>query len=107
MRLINTKTFLQCEFTDNIPKYAILSHTWGEEEVTYQDYAHQKESSQRLLGFKKIEYLAEQAKAVGRSSHRSQFATGVVTGGTSGTEGVPDLSKGHQLDSLDSTCDTA
>ena len=65
MRLINTKTFLQCEFTDNIPKYAILSHTWGEEEVTYQDYAHQKESSQRLLGFKKIEYLAEQAKAVG------------------------------------------
>jgi len=40
MRLINTSTGLFEEFIGrNIPKYAILSHTWGEEEVSFKDMA--------------------------------------------------------------------
>jgi hypothetical protein len=39
MRLINTGTGAFEEFIGrDIPKYAILSHTWEEEEVSYQDY---------------------------------------------------------------------
>lgn len=38
MRLLNTTT-LQLELYDpsNVPEYAILSHTWGAKEITYQD----------------------------------------------------------------------
>lgn len=39
MRLLNTRTKILEEFVgDNIPKYAILSHTWGLEELTYSDF---------------------------------------------------------------------
>ena len=38
MRLLSTTTFLLEEFSGkNIPKYAILSHRWEDEEVTFQD----------------------------------------------------------------------
>jgi hypothetical protein len=38
MRLINTQTLHLEEFLDDkIPEYAILSHTWCDEEVTLQD----------------------------------------------------------------------
>ncbi|TLD31138.1 hypothetical protein PspLS_02189 [Pyricularia sp. CBS 133598] len=38
MRLIDTNTIEVVEFNDfEIPQYAILSHTWGAEEVSYQD----------------------------------------------------------------------
>ncbi|KAJ9644436.1 hypothetical protein H2204_001788 [Knufia peltigerae] len=38
MKLINTKTLtLEEFFTETAPPYAILSHTWTSEEVTYQD----------------------------------------------------------------------
>ena len=40
MRLINTKSFDMREFVsdDEIPTYAILSHTWNEEEVSFQHW---------------------------------------------------------------------
>ncbi|KAK3900295.1 heterokaryon incompatibility protein-domain-containing protein [Staphylotrichum tortipilum] len=38
MWLINTKTLKLHDLVD-IPRYAILSHTWGEEEVTFRDMA--------------------------------------------------------------------
>ena len=40
MRLINVHTFKQADrFKDNrIPPYAILSHRWGENEISYQDF---------------------------------------------------------------------
>ncbi|PSN64065.1 HET-domain-containing protein [Corynespora cassiicola Philippines] len=39
MRLINTETLEFEEFYDaHIPPYAILSHTWGSNEVTFKDY---------------------------------------------------------------------
>ncbi|KAF5363057.1 hypothetical protein D9758_012640 [Tetrapyrgos nigripes] len=37
MRLLNTKTLRLQEFLTDIPRYAILSHTWENEEVTFQD----------------------------------------------------------------------
>jgi len=38
MRLINTKTGAIEEFIgDNIPKYAILSHTWENDELSLQE----------------------------------------------------------------------
>jgi hypothetical protein len=37
MRLLNTSTLVVDEFFSNPPEYVILSHTWGEEEVTLQD----------------------------------------------------------------------
>ena len=38
MRLLNTTTLKLHEFFDaDIPRYAILSHTWGTEEVTFQE----------------------------------------------------------------------
>ncbi len=40
MRLINVETLEVEEFLgDNVPKYAILSHTWGTDEVSFQDFA--------------------------------------------------------------------
>ncbi|KAH7354936.1 HET domain-containing protein [Rhexocercosporidium sp. MPI-PUGE-AT-0058] len=39
MKLINTKTlFLHDLFDTQIPEYAILSHTWGDEEISFQDW---------------------------------------------------------------------
>ncbi|EEU35642.1 uncharacterized protein NECHADRAFT_52327, partial [Fusarium vanettenii 77-13-4] len=55
MRLINTKTLQLEEFNEiNRPRYAILSHTWGDQEVTFQDM--QNDSGQHLLkaGYQKI-----------------------------------------------------
>ncbi|KAM6520319.1 hypothetical protein FSOLCH5_005111 [Fusarium solani] len=37
MRLLNTEPVELKYFADNAPQYAILSHTWDEEEVTFQD----------------------------------------------------------------------
>lgn len=62
MRLINTTTFQLDEFFgEDIPKYAILSHTWGrpKDEVTFRDietgqYEHKS-------AYQKIRYLCEQA----------------------------------------------
>ncbi|KAK5654701.1 hypothetical protein OQA88_7025 [Cercophora sp. LCS_1] len=38
MRLIDTRTLAMRESVSDIPPYAILSHTWGSEEVTSQNY---------------------------------------------------------------------
>lgn len=39
MRLINCSTLtLEEFFEDTVPPYAILSHTWDEDEVTFQDF---------------------------------------------------------------------
>ena len=38
MKLINVETLLLEDFIgSNVPPYAILSHTWGDDEVTLQD----------------------------------------------------------------------
>jgi len=60
MRLINCST-LQLEefFGTNIPRYAILSHTWGDEEVSFAYFT----SGQPLVGsgYQKIIFTCQQA----------------------------------------------
>jgi len=68
MRLLNVKTLTFEEFMNEktIPKYAILSHTWGAEEVTYQDMCDGlSQTVQQKTGFTKIRLACQQAKAEG------------------------------------------
>jgi hypothetical protein len=59
MRLINATTLRMKEFTGTVPPYAILSHTWGEDEVSYDDFMREAAASQ--LGFRKIQSCCKQA----------------------------------------------
>src|SRR4051812_44697839 len=64
MRLINTQTLSLEEFHGDIPPYAILSHRWETEEVTFNDYPTQVDlpSAATMKGFTKIWYCINQAK---------------------------------------------
>ena len=44
---------------DAIPPYAILSHTWGSQEVIFEDIV--KDSGRSKAGYKKIKFCSEQA----------------------------------------------
>lgn len=44
---------------NNIPPYAILSHTWGSEEVTYRDII--ESTGKNKDGYKKLRFIAGQA----------------------------------------------
>lgn len=64
MRLLDTKTLEIHEFlgdteSQQFPQYAILSHTWGEEECSLHDMSL-PEAAQKA-GFKKIKFCCEQA----------------------------------------------
>jgi hypothetical protein len=51
---------------DSVPPYAILSHTWGDEEVSVQDWKSEARSKVRLKkGFAKIELSMAQARKDG------------------------------------------
>ena len=64
MRLINCKTYHLEEFLgSNIPKYAILSHTWSQDEVTFAEFTTDLESAKHKAGFRKIQFICEQALA--------------------------------------------
>lgn len=65
MRLLNSRSLQLEEFIGdaNVPSYAILSHTWGEEEVTLQDMVSTTGSLKEKEGFKKIQYCCSQALA--------------------------------------------
>lgn len=60
MRLLNTKTLQLEDFLTDIPKYAILSHTWGNQEVTFQDIQN-LEVAKRKAGFSKVYKACERA----------------------------------------------
>ncbi|KAI1342984.1 heterokaryon incompatibility protein-domain-containing protein [Xylariaceae sp. FL0016] len=60
MRLINVKTLeLEGFIVDDAPPYAILSHTWGDDEVTYQDWQDQSKAAE-MAGYAKIKAAIEQ-----------------------------------------------
>ncbi|KAI1419197.1 heterokaryon incompatibility protein-domain-containing protein [Xylaria sp. FL1777] len=64
MRLLNVHTLIISEFHGNrIPRYAILSHTWDEEEVTLQDMKEGIAPS--LKGYQKITLCCNQARVDG------------------------------------------
>jgi hypothetical protein len=65
MRLLNAKTlaireFIGSEDSPDFPRFAILSHTWGDEECTLQDMLNLNDITQRK-GFHKIKSCCEQA----------------------------------------------
>jgi hypothetical protein len=61
MRLINAKTFEMSEFGDSdLPFFAILSHTWQTDEVSFQDM-QDLEQARKKRRFKKIELCCRQA----------------------------------------------
>jgi len=47
------------DLLDKVPPYAILSHTWGPEEVTYQDIVRSTGKSKK--GYSKLQFIATQA----------------------------------------------
>jgi hypothetical protein len=68
MRLLqcnNDGKFSLTEFFNNIPEYAILSHTWGAdtEEVTYRDLIDG--TGKNKVGYEKIRFCGEQARRDG------------------------------------------
>lgn len=72
MRLLQLKAqgviSLVAQHSSNIPKYAILSHTWGadEEEVTYEDLVKSQGQThpdyQKKPGYEKLIFCAKEAK---------------------------------------------
>ena len=64
MRLLHTTMFRFEEFFDTkVPQYAILSHRWGEKEVTFQDFEISKKKASP--GFLKIRNCCSLAKSRG------------------------------------------
>ncbi|KAH8641557.1 hypothetical protein IG631_04498 [Alternaria alternata] len=62
MRLINCRTFKLEDFVgSDVPKYAILSHTWGREEVLFSDLPLHQASTRTKAGYYKIKCTCEQA----------------------------------------------
>ncbi|KAF5343225.1 hypothetical protein D9758_013393 [Tetrapyrgos nigripes] len=61
MRLLNTKTLKLAEFYADIPPYAILSHTWEKEEVTFQDIQN-LETARLKTGYAKIQNACTRAR---------------------------------------------
>lgn len=69
MRLLhcdqNGNYSLKDTLSGNVPTYAILSHTWGSDEVVFSDLAKMPSEWQRKAGFKKIDFCAKQANRDG------------------------------------------
>jgi hypothetical protein len=67
MRLLNTDNFKVKEFRDDeVPRYAILSHTWDEEEVTFQNMLRRRWCrAANKKGYKKVKSCCSVARANG------------------------------------------
>ena len=57
MRLINTSTLELKEFTRDIPSYAILSHRWTDDEISYKDFL--KGRNKGSIGYEKVERFCD------------------------------------------------
>lgn len=60
MWLLNTHTLTLRGFTANVPAYVILSHTWWQEEVTFDDISKPAQRA-KMKGFAKIVGCCKQA----------------------------------------------
>lgn len=67
MRLINTETLRLEEHADPIPPYAILSHTWGQQEVDFQGFQKlcEQEREEVKSGPSKIGHVCRVARQNG------------------------------------------
>jgi hypothetical protein len=61
MRLLNSRTKILEDFDRNIPPYAILSHTWEREEVSFSTLKDDNIDHTTRQGWHKIEMSCEQA----------------------------------------------
>src|SRR5205809_1092295 len=59
MWLLNAQTFQLEYFNSHPPPYAILSHTWGKEEISFQQILLPE--AKRISGYQKIQKCCEQA----------------------------------------------
>jgi hypothetical protein len=65
MRLLCSDSLQLFEFFEaDIPQYVILSHTWGQDEVTFQDIQN-LEKATRKKGFRKLEGCCKKAQSDG------------------------------------------
>lgn len=64
MRLLNTTTHALTSFVQDPPLYAVLSHRWGDHEVSFHELTSGADAT-RLSGFNKIRDSARQAKQLG------------------------------------------
>ena len=63
MRLLRTADLTFHEYEgSSIPPYAILSHRWEGEEVTYQEFKHRTAAIESKSGFGKIQQCCQQAQ---------------------------------------------
>ncbi|TRX88404.1 hypothetical protein FHL15_010717 [Xylaria flabelliformis] len=67
MRLLESTTLTFKEWADEllIPSYAILSHTWADDEVSYQDMQQNRARAESKTGFQKLVYVSIQAQKDG------------------------------------------
>jgi len=63
MRLLNTTKYKLEEFGGEIPLYAIISHTWGKNEITFQDI--KGVDVERKVGYEKVRNICSLATAHG------------------------------------------
>src|SRR5450756_1928963 len=61
MWLLGTKTLDLTEFIGDLPKYAILSHTWGPEEVPFKAMRKNVRPFIGKHGYRKVQQCCEQA----------------------------------------------
>lgn len=66
MRLIHVKSFKLVEFiSDEVHPYAILSHRWRGDEVSFEAISYRLSDAMRMRGFEKIRYCCLQAEEDG------------------------------------------
>jgi hypothetical protein len=65
MRLINTSTWELEEFLSSVPPYAILSHTWGDHEVTLAEMPMIHSQTSNADKFDKIRNAYAEAARIG------------------------------------------
>ncbi len=54
MRLLHVEHMTLVEFVEDIPQYAILSHTWDKGEITYDDIVNRPDGSEKKQGWSKL-----------------------------------------------------
>ena len=68
MRLLNTASWQMQDFVsdDAVPPYAILSHTWGQDEISFQQWeTRESVNLTQLRGYRKIKNFGERAAVNG------------------------------------------
>ena len=65
MWLLDTSTLWLEAFFGTLPPYAILSHTWGDGEISFAEMHEDHERVQHKAGFVKIERFCNVAKSYG------------------------------------------